>query len=290
METAVRDATTALTEAGIVSARTDAELLLAACLGISRAELLRQLLLGRTLTAEHHSAYDILVSERAKRVPLQHLTGYADFAGITVSVGPGVFVPRPETELIVTRAIAVASGLDAPCIVDLCTGSGAIPLALKRALPDAEMHAVELSVHAHAWAAHNIAALGLEVDLRLGDAALAFDDVVGQADIVTCNPPYIPDGAVPVDSEVRDHDPAVALYGMSEDGLGIPGLMVHRASRLLRHGGVLLMEHAETQGSVLIQRLEAAGVWEHVKDHRDLAGRPRMIEAVRSPSRLAGGR
>lgn len=282
MEVSLRAATAELAEAGIASARTDAELLLAAQLGLGRAEVLRRCLLGRTLTGEQESAYADLVRERASRVPLQHLTGYADFAGITLSVGPGVFVPRPETELIVTRATAVAAGIDCPLIVDLCTGSAAIALALKHALPGAEIHAVELSEHAHAWAARNVDTLGLGVDLRLGDAANAFDDLLGLVDIVTCNPPYIPVGAVPVDPEVRDHDPDIALYGQSEDGLKLPLQMASRAADLLRPGGVLLIEHADTQGTDIVARLSNMACWSTVKGHCDLTDRPRAVEALRA--------
>ena len=287
MEAALRSATVELADAGILSARTDAEFLLAARLRIRRPELVRQALLGRTMTSEHAFAYGDLVRERATRVPLQHLTGYADFAGITLSVGPGVFVPRPETEMIVARSVAMAADIASPLIVDLCTGSAAIPLALKHALPRADLHAVELSEHAHAWAARNVEALGLTVDLRLGDAAFAFDDLVGLVDIVTCNPPYISVGATPVDPEVRDHDPSASLYGLSEDGLTVPAMMAQRAARLLKQGGILLMEHAETQGSVLVARLIATNVWERVEDHCDLNDRPRMVEAIRGPIRLS---
>lgn len=289
MESALRAATAELAEAGIVSARTDAELLLVARLRITRAEVLRRCLLGGTLSSDEAAAYADLVHERAARVPLQHLTGSADFAGISLSVGPGVFVPRPETEMIVHRAITLAASLDSPLIVDLCTGCGAIPLALKRALPGAQIHAVELSEHAHAWAALNVEALDPDVDLRCGDAALAFDDLLGEVDIVTCNPPYIPAGAVPVDPEVRDHDPDIALYGMSDDGLAVPLAMAERAAELLSSTGVLLIEHAETQGAVFVERLKATTVWERVEDHRDLNDRPRMVEAIRGPIRLSDG-
>ncbi len=281
MESAVRAATAKLGAAGIVSARTDAQLLLAARLHVTRAEVVRQSVLGRTLTTDQEAAYADIVNERAARVPLQHLTGYAHFAGITLSVGPGVFVPRPETELIVHRATALAAGIDSPVIVDLCTGSGAIPLALKQSLPMAAIHAVELSAHAHAWAVRNVSTLGFDVDLRLSDAALAFDDLLGEVDIVTCNPPYIPNGAVPVDPEVRDHDPGIALYGGSQDGLKIPLQMAARAADLLRPGGHLLMEHADSQDVTLVSRLQDMTCWIAIRDHRDLSGRPRIVEATR---------
>jgi len=145
----------------------------------------------------------------------------------------------------------------------------------------AEVHAVELSREAHAWAEQNVATLAPEVDLRLGDATTAFADLEGGVDVVVCNPPYIPDGAVPLDPEVRDHDPELALYGSSADGLAVPLAMAARAASLLRDGGVLVMEHADSQGRSLPAALRAAGAWAEVSDHDDLTGRPRAAVAVR---------
>ena len=162
-------------------------------------------------------------AERAARVPLQHLTGQAHFRRLTLAVGPGVFVPRPETEVTAGHAIDAASALGPDAVVvDLCTGSGAIALAVKDELPGARVLAVELSDLAHGWAVANRDRLGLDVEVRLGDATTAFDDLEGAVDVVVSNPPYIPVGAVPVDPEVRDHDPEVALYGGSADGLADP--------------------------------------------------------------------
>ena len=191
-------------------------------------------------------------------MPLQHLTGQAHFRRLTLAVGPGVFVPRPETEVTAGHAIDAASavGPDA-VVVDLCTGSGAIALAVKDELPAARVLAVELSDLAHGWAVANRDRLGLDVEVRLGDATTAFDDLEGAVDVVVSNPPYIPVGAVPVDPEVRDHDPAVALYGGSADGLAVPLAVAARAAVLLRAGGVLVMEHADSQGATLPQALRA---------------------------------
>jgi release factor glutamine methyltransferase len=223
-----------------------------------------------------------LVAEREARVPLQHLTGVAHFRRLTLAVGPGVFVPRPETEVTAGLAIDAASAIGpGALVVDLCTGSGAIALAVKDELPEARVLAVELSDLAHGWALANRDRLGLDVDVRLGDATTAFDDLEGEADVVVSNPPYIPVGAVPVDPEVRDHDPAVALYGGSLDGLAVPLAVAARAAVLLRAGGVLVMEHADSQGVTLPRALRATGEWVDVVDHTDLANRPRTTVAVR---------
>jgi release factor glutamine methyltransferase len=197
-------------------------------------------------------------------------------------------VPRPETEVTAGLAIAAASARGSGAVVvDLCTGSGAIAFAVKEELPEARVLAVELSELAHGWAVANRDRLGLDVEVRLGDATRAFDDLAGQVDVVVSNPPYIPADAVPLDPEVRDHDPELALYGGSGDGLGVPRAVASRAAVLLKEGGVLVMEHAESQGSALPAALAATGAWAQVVDHDDLTGRPRTTVAVRrgDPSR-----
>ncbi len=281
IDSLLRAATTQLKDAGIASARADAEVLLGATREISRSEVLRLAMLGRALDDTEASAYLDLVAQRAHRIPLQHLTGYADFAGIRLRVGPGVFIPRPETEVLVDRAHEVAGDQAHPTIVDLCTGSGAIAAALKHRLPAANLYAVEVSAHAHAWAQQNLDRLGLDITLLHGDGRTAFADLEGQVDLVTCNPPYIPTGAVPVDPEVRLHDPSVALYGDSDDGLKVPMEMATRAAALLRRGGVLLMEHAESQAAVIERCLQDMNCWSTTRDLCDLADRPRMVEATR---------
>jgi len=166
--------------------------------------------------------------------------------------------------------------------VDLCTGSGAIALAIKDEVPTAEVHGVELSELAHAWAIRNRDDLGLDVDIRLGDATLAFPDLGGEVDVVVSNPPYIPVGSIPNDPEVRDHDPEVALYGGSLDGLRIPLEVAARAAALLRPGGFFVMEHADVQGDSLRAALGTTGLWQDIQDHDDLNGRPRAVTAVRA--------
>jgi release factor glutamine methyltransferase len=276
---AVRDAAATLSDAGIGSAEFDAVALAASALGTTAGEVRKLMIMGAPVPA----GFDDLVAERARRVPLQHLTGRAGFRRLELRVGPGVFVPRFETELVAGLAIAALSGISARrgVAVDLCTGSGAIALAIKDEVPAAQVHGVELSELAHAWAIRNRDDLGLDVDLRLGDATCAFPDLEAAADVVVSNPPYIPVGATPQDPEVRDHDPALALYGGSCDGLRIPLEVAARAAVLLRLGGMLVMEHADVQGDELQAALAATGLWRDIADHEDLNGRPRVVTAVR---------
>lgn len=278
----VRSAAGALAEAGVASPRADAEELLAHVLGLPVAELRKAMLLGREVMESERVAYEQVVAQRAARVPLQHLTGMAHFRTLSLRVGPGVFVPRPETEVLVELALAdLRAGAGTPRVVDLCTGSGAIALAVAAEFPAANVHAVELAQEAHAWATANVAGTGLPVDLRLGPAQEAFPDLLGTVDLVLSNPPYIPPGSVPVDPEVRIHDPEVALYGLGDDGLQVPLEVAARAARLLVDGGVLLMEHADVQGEELLERLAGSGDWASTQDHVDLSGRPRVVRAVR---------
>ncbi len=277
---AVRQATMTLAEAGIASAPVDALHLAAHLLGQPVGEVRRRMVLGGI---DAPDGYVALVAERATRVPLQHLTGRAGFRHLELFVGPGVFVPRPETELLVELALRTLRGMkgsERPVAVDLATGSGAVALAVKDECRHAQVHAVELSDLAQAWAVANRDRLGLDVDIVLGDARTAFPELVGRVDLVTCNPPYIPLGQVPVDIEVRDHDPALALYGASADGLALPLEMAARAAELLRPEGVLIMEHAETQGASLPRALMGTRAWGAVTDHVDLVGRPRCVVAV----------
>ena len=279
---AVRAAVRTLSEAGVASPEYDAVALAAHALGVDQGEVRRLMVLGAPVP----EAYAGLVAERASRVPLQHLTGRAWFRGLELEVGPGVFVPRPETEVVAGWAIdaaraCVGGGTASPIVVDLCSGSGAIAFSVKVELPESRVVAVEVSDLAVAWAARNRDRLGLDVEIVQEDAVTALDDLF-EVDVVVSNPPYIPTVAVPVDPEVRDHDPHVALYGGSEDGLAIPRLVAARAAGLLRSGGVLVMEHADSQGESLPAALRATGSWSSVEDRLDLTGRPRAAVAVRA--------
>lgn len=269
-----REGAARLREAGVASPERDADLLLAHVLGVG----LGRLPLVDDLDAGQREAYDALLARRATREPLQHLTGTAAFRHVELAVGPGVFVPRPETELLAGWAVeaALAAG-GTPVVVDLCTGSGAIARAVADEVPAAEVHAVELDEQALAWAERNLAGTG--VDLRHGDLATAFDDLLGTVDVVVCNPPYIPlEAWESVAAEARDHDPHLALFS-GQDGLDAMRVLEQRAAVLLRPGGVVGAEHADVQGESAPAVFAATGRWVEVGDHRDLAGRPRYLTA-----------
>lgn len=223
-----------------------------------------------------------LVTRRAAREPLQHITGRAPFRGIELLVGPGVFVPRPETEQVAQFAIdaLLANAEPEPIAVDLGTGSGAIAIALATEVPHSRVFAVEISEEAHAWAARNVAAFRAEnLDLRLGDLATAFPELDGRVAVVISNPPYVPADAVPRDPEVRLFDPAIALYG-GEDGLDVVREVSAAAHRLLHPGGTLVLEHGELQGEAIRRLLDADG-WRAASTHPDLLGRDRATIALR---------
>jgi release factor glutamine methyltransferase len=267
------DAAERLRRGGVASPEHDAAELLAFVLGTTRGRLA---VLDEVPTSAAAS-YDDLVSRRAAREPLQHLTGVAHFRFVELAVGPGVFVPRPETELLAGWAIEVARTLEEPVVVDLCTGSGAIAKAVADEVPGARVHAVELDADAHAWAERNLAGTGVE--LRLGDMATAFEDLAGTVDVLTCNPPYIPLCAwESVAAEVRDHDPALALWS-GDDGLDAMRVLEQRAAVLLRPGGVLGAEHADAQGESAPAVFSSTGRWTEVRDRSDLADRPRFLTA-----------
>jgi len=276
-------ATAALAENGVPSPEADALALAAFALGTDVAEVRRRMVMLDEAEAGFRDRYAGLVADRGARIPLQHLTGRAGFRRLDLSVGPGVFVPRPETEFVAGLAIEAALGLEAPVVVDLCTGSGAIALAVADEVSTATVYAVELGREAHAWAERNVTDSGLAVDLRLGDATGAFPELEGTVDVVVSNPPYIPVGMVPLDPEVRDHDPELALFGGSPDGLAIPLAVARRAAQLLRPGGLLVMEHADRLGVRLPHGLGRTGEWTDVADHDDLTGRPRATTARRAP-------
>jgi len=260
----------------------DAELLLAAVLTVPRARLLTL----DEVPADAAARFAALVAERASRVPLQHLTGRAAFRLLELAVGPGVFVPRPETELIAGWVLDRIAGTDRPRVVDLGTGSGAIALSVAHEHPGARVVAVEADVEAIEWTRHNAAARASAgdrpVDVLAGDMTdpALLRDLDGSVDLVVSNPPYVPDGAR-VPREVADHDPPLALWG-GPDGLDVVRGLLRTAARLLRPGGWLGIEHADAQGGSLPALVRAAGGWTEVADHPDLAGRPRYTTARRA--------
>lgn len=267
----VQAATERLAAAGVPSARFDAEELAAFALGVERRELWRH--------DESGPEFDAYVERRATREPLQHITGMAYLRHLALRVGPGVFVPRPETEVVAQAAIDAAWRTDSPVVVDLGTGSGAIALAVATEVSGARVHAVEADPAAHTWAARNCAASA--VDLRLGDMADAFQDLDGTVDVVVSNPPYIPVGAAIRDPEVAAHDPALSLWS-GDDGLDAIRVVEDVAARLLVPGGVVVVEHADLQGRSAPDVFSRTGRWTDVRDHRDLAGRDRYLTATRT--------
>jgi release factor glutamine methyltransferase len=276
------DAARRLAEAGVESPRVDAELLLAHVLGVTR---------GRLLTLDEAAGDDAarfaeLVGQRADRVPLQHLTGRAAFRHLELAVGPGVFVPRPETEQLTGWALERLAGLDGPIVVDLGSGSGAIALSIAHEHPGARVTAVERDPGAIAWTRHNAMARVAAGDTAVGvvagdmtDPAL-LSELDGRVAVVVSNPPYVPDDAV-LPREVADHDPPLALWG-GPDGLEVVRGMLTVAARLLHPGGWLGIEHADQQGTALPAVVRAHGAFTDVEDHPDLAGRPRFTTARRS--------
>lgn len=272
-ERLLEQATLDLEAGGVSSPRHDAEVLLSHTTGVPR-----MMLIG---TAKPNGMqvqqFLELVKARASRVPLQHLTGSTGFRYVDVEVGPGVFVPRPETELLAGWAIDHAKTLETPVVVELCAGAGAISLSVVHEVPGASVHAVELDEPAYEWAQRNLSGSG--VDLRLGDMADAFHDLDGQVDVVVTNPPYIPlDAWESVAPEARDHDPALALWS-GDDGLDAMRVVDQVAWRLLKPGGVVGAEHADAQGESAPAVF--ASRWADVRDHRDFADRPRFVTATK---------
>jgi len=291
LDVALRAAAERLDAAGVTPARGDAERLAAHVLGASTGEVAAAAITGRVLAAADAERLDALVDQRAARVPLQHLTGRAPFRTIDLDVGPGVFVPRPETEVVTELAVRLCAGLADPLVVDLCTGSGAIALSIAVEVPGARVVALELDPAAHAWARRNVEQLAPRLaprtlDLRAGDVAGAdggvLADLAGAVDVVVANPPYIPSWAVPLDPEVAEHDPRIALYGGGDDGLTVPAAVVRAAAGLLRPGGVLVMEHGDLQGAAVRALARAVDGWAGVVTEPDLTGRDRALVARRA--------
>lgn len=281
LRVAILAATEELAAAGVPTPQVDAEELASHLLRVSRTRLG----LHPLLDPGQYAAYRELVASRALRIPLQHLTGTAAIHNITVRVGPGVFIPRPETEVLIEAALAAVADVAEPVVVDLCTGTGAIALAIAAARPDARVIAVERSAGALAWARRNAdmqAAAGHRpIELRGGDFTdiRLLADLDGTADLVTANPPYVPT-ATPVDPEVAAHDPAEAVFA-GPDGLDVIRPLVTVAAGLLKPGGFLAIEHDASHGESVPALLAVRRVLADVVDHPDLAGRPRFVTARR---------
>ncbi|WHP18566.1 peptide chain release factor N(5)-glutamine methyltransferase [Cellulomonas sp. ES6] len=280
----VEGATRVLADAGVGSPRHDAVALAAYALGLPRLDLVMAPPAPEGFTEE----YAGLVDRRRRREPLQHIVGSTVFRYLSLRVEPGVFVPRPETETVAQVAVDEAARLTAegrsPLVVDLCCGAGGIALSVDTEVPGARVVAVDASPEAVALTRHNHGASGSgTMRVELGDvrdpALLA--ELDGTVDVVVSNPPYIPPDAVPVDPEVRDHDPDLALYGGGADGLDVPRAVLAAAARLLVPGGLLVMEHAEVQDAASRADAEATGAFEAVATLPDLTGRPRMLVARR---------
>lgn len=271
---AVSLATAALSAAGCPSPQVDAELLLAFVLGLRRG----QLVLVDDIPEDAMTVFDALIARRASGEPLQHLTGRAPFRHLELAVGPGVFIPRPETELIVELAATALAG--AATVVDLCAGSGAIALAVADEYPRPWVIAVERDEAALVWLRRNASAARVEVIAADIAAPDLLATLAGTVDVVLSNPPYVPVGSRPDLAPELAHDPEGALFG-GADGLELMPALFATAARLLRPGGFFAVEHDDTQGDSVPAMLAATGLWTEVTDHRDLTGRPRFASAVR---------
>lgn len=308
VEQAIRRAAATLRDAGVDTPEHDAKLLLAEACGCSLSDVDKAMLLGKSIAAlaEEHSAegvspapsvegvperrFDAMLARRAAREPLQYIVGHAPFRYLDLAVGPGVFIPRPETELVVQEGLdwLAVQRITAPRVVDLCAGSGAIGLSIVTETADAEVWAVELSERTAAWTRRNAEAVAAAAGtahryhLVPGDATASgtLAELDGTVDLVVTNPPYVPESEIPEQPEVRDYDPELALYGGSPDGLLIPGRIIDRAAALLRPGGLLVMEHDISQGAALVAYAQAHG-FNRARTGRDWTARPRYLVARR---------
>ena len=271
---AIDAAAAALAKAGVRSPRTDAELLAAHAAGVDRGRLP-----FFDAGPGFFETYDRLVAERVERKPLQHIVGTAAFGPVTVQVGPGVFIPRPETEAMLEWSAAQRLSQN-PVIVDLCTGSGALAFALSKNWADARIVAVDDSETALEYASRNLAGSGVELVRADVTTAGLLPELDGCVDLLVANPPYIPDAAV-LEPEVAEHDPPHALFG-GPDGMAVIDVIADLAARWLRAGGFCAVEHDDTTSALTVEAFTRTGRFEDVIARRDLAGRPRFVTAVRS--------
>ena len=299
MRELLQNAIARLREAGVESAEYDARLLLGKACGVSLAELNKALILGdlTDFSQDYASKYSDFISRRASREPLQHIVGRAPFRYLDLQVGKGVFVPRPETEIVVEAGLdwLRESGISKLTVVDLCAGSGAIGLSIAAEVADAQVWAVEKSPEAFQYLQKNFeetakkweniqifsryhAVLADATKSHISDCTPELHAICGKVDLVITNPPYVPESQVPEQVEVREYDPPVALYGGSADGLLIPEQIMRAAFALLKSGGAMVMEHDISQGDALKKYAESVG-FSRARVGNDLTGRPRYTFA-----------
>lgn len=285
---AIQNATARLREAGIEMPEHDAKLLLAEAADIELRDVDKALLMGESIDFDA-ARFQTMLERRAKREPLQYVVGHAPFRYLDLAVGPGVFIPRPETETVVQAGLdwMTQRGLMHPRVVDLCAGSGAIGLAVVTEVPGSQVWAVELSPHTAEWTQKNLVrtakqypSIASNYQLEVGDATslATLAQLDGTVDMVITNPPYIPETDIPEQPEVRDWDPELALYGGSADGTLIPERIIERAFRLLKPGGALVMEHDISQGDRLVAYARATG-FANASTGKDWTGRDRYLFA-----------
>lgn len=298
----VRSSADVLRKAGVDTPEHDAKLLLAEALHVDLRDVDKAMLMGddtERLAGKNDAEsalerFRAMLDRRARREPLQHITGHAPFRYLDLKVGPGVFVPRPETELVVQEGIdwTTSHGMYSARVVDLCAGSGAIGLSFAMEVPGSEVWAVEKSATAAEWTRRNLDEtvrrhpnIAGNYHLEISDATQmpTLNQLDGTIDIVLTNPPYVPLSDIPEQPEARDHDPDLALYGGSADGTLIPERIIARAAKLLRAGGLMVMEHDITQGERLAAFARTCGFVD-VTVHNDYTGRPRYLTAEKQPA------
>jgi len=275
----LRGAKSELAESGI--SEVDAEHLLAHVLGISRMDLHNSVLVETTVEAVNddeviEAQFFALLDRRINHEPLQYLTGLAAFRYLELEVGPGVLVPRPESELLVDAVLTHIKNLPAPVsVIDLGAGSGALALAIATEAPDTRVIAVENSPEAVFWLKRNVSVIAQSVRVVEGDVADVLPGI--KCDVVIANPPYIPDAQL-LPRDVAGFEPHSALFG-GPTGMELPRVFIAAAARLLKSDGVLVIEHTETQANSIAHEL--ALDFESITLHDDLVGRPRWTSAVR---------
>lgn len=247
--------------------------------------------LGDITDEAHNEMFRDWMCRRIQREPVQHIVGHAPFRFMDVEVGPGVFIPRPETELLIDATLEYVSSLpshhdgvaESVRIVDLCAGSGVLGLAAATEIPHSEVWAVELSEKAFEYTQRNARSVNPpQYHAVLADATSAdtLRELDGTIDIVVSNPPYIPLRDIPEQTEAREYDPDLALYGASEDGMAIPQKIIDRAYALLRSHGLLAMEHDWQQGYTTCEVAKQIG-FTHVETRKDFAHKDRFLYALK---------